>query len=100
MHILTTLSAKEYQQSFTINPEIAARVNECVLATRRITIGEISNELDFYHGSVYKIIGEQLKFHKFCARYGLYLLMVEHKESVLKMHLNFYNITKRTEMSF
>ncbi|XP_035205247.1 histone-lysine N-methyltransferase SETMAR-like, partial [Stegodyphus dumicola] len=45
--------------------EIAARVNECKLANRRITIDEISNELDITHG--------------ICARWVPRLLTEEHE---------------------
>ncbi|XP_035232347.1 uncharacterized protein LOC118204136 [Stegodyphus dumicola] len=48
------------------NSEIAARVNECILANRRITIDEISNELDISHESVHKIIADYFKFRKVC----------------------------------
>ncbi len=50
------------------NSAIASRVNQCILANRRIAIEEIFHELDISHGSVQKIIAEQLKFHKVCAQ--------------------------------
>ncbi|KFM62375.1 Histone-lysine N-methyltransferase SETMAR, partial [Stegodyphus mimosarum] len=56
-----------------------ARVNECILANRRITINKISNELDISHGSVHKIIADHLEFRKVCARWVPRLLTEEHK---------------------
>ncbi|GBM53512.1 hypothetical protein AVEN_261281-1 [Araneus ventricosus] len=57
---------REGRSSTATNSEIAARVNECVIANRRIAIDEISNELDVSHGSLHKITAEQFKFHKIC----------------------------------
>lgn len=62
------------------NSEIAAYVHENNPANRRITIDEISNELDISHISAHKIIAEQLKFNKVCAQWVPRLLMQEHKK--------------------
>ncbi|GBM57275.1 hypothetical protein AVEN_58586-1 [Araneus ventricosus] len=70
---------REGRPSTATNSEIAARVNESILANRRITIDEISTELDIYHGSAHEIIAEQLKFHKVCARWFPRLLTEIHK---------------------
>ncbi|XP_035210768.1 histone-lysine N-methyltransferase SETMAR-like [Stegodyphus dumicola] len=71
---------REGRPSTATNAETAARLNECILANRRITIDEILNELDISHGSVYKIIADHLKFRKVCARWVPRLLTEEHKE--------------------
>ncbi|XP_035209966.1 histone-lysine N-methyltransferase SETMAR-like [Stegodyphus dumicola] len=78
VQILTTLD-REGRPSTETNSEIAARVNECILANRRITIDEISNKLDISRGSVHKIIADHLKFRKVCARWVPRLLTEEHK---------------------
>ena len=54
------------RQSTAANSEIAARVNKCILAYKRIITDEISNELVICHGSVHKIIADQLNFNKAC----------------------------------
>ncbi|XP_035227854.1 histone-lysine N-methyltransferase SETMAR-like [Stegodyphus dumicola] len=69
----------EGRPSTATNLEIAARMNECILASRRITIDGILNELDISHGSVHKIIADHLKFRKVCARWVPHLSMEEHK---------------------
>ncbi|GBM54883.1 hypothetical protein AVEN_158317-1 [Araneus ventricosus] len=61
---------REGRPSSATNSEIAACMNLCTLANRRILVDEISNELDISHGSVHKIIADSLKFHKVCALDG------------------------------
>ncbi|KFM68018.1 hypothetical protein X975_04435, partial [Stegodyphus mimosarum] len=70
---------REGRPSTATNLEIAACVNECILANRCIMTEEISNELYISHGSVHKIIADHLKFHKVCARWVPRLLTDEHK---------------------
>ncbi|XP_035231680.1 protein GVQW3-like [Stegodyphus dumicola] len=89
---------REGRPSTATNSEIAARVNECILANRRIMIDEISNEVDISHGSVHKIISDHLKFRKVCTRWVPRLLTEE--QSVLKVYLHFCNVTKRKDMGF
>ncbi|KFM73297.1 hypothetical protein X975_07259, partial [Stegodyphus mimosarum] len=82
------------------NSEIAACVNECILANRRITINKISNELDISHGSVDKIIADHLEFRKVCAQWVPRLLTEEHKGKRFESELHFCKVTKRKEMTF
>ncbi|KFM67462.1 Histone-lysine N-methyltransferase SETMAR, partial [Stegodyphus mimosarum] len=70
---------REGRPATATKSEIAARVNECILANRRITINKISNERDISHGSVHKIIADHLEFRKVCARWVPRLLTEEHK---------------------
>ncbi|GBO45909.1 hypothetical protein AVEN_6563-1 [Araneus ventricosus] len=49
------------------NSEIAARVNETILANRRVAVDEITNKLDISHGSMHKITVKHLEFSKVCA---------------------------------
>ena len=58
---------RERRPSTATNSEIAAPVNDCILANRRITIDDISNELDISHGRVHKTIADHHKFRKVCA---------------------------------
>lgn len=73
---------------------IAARVNNCIFAYRHIKIEKISNELFISHGSVHEIIAEQLNFIKFVLNGCLVCCRGNIKERVLKVCLNFYNVTK------
>ncbi|GFU16526.1 HTH_48 domain-containing protein [Nephila pilipes] len=57
----------EGRQSTATNAEIAASVNECILANRLMKIK--FNELNISHGGVHKIVGDYLQFHKVCARW-------------------------------
>ncbi|GBM40529.1 hypothetical protein AVEN_76936-1 [Araneus ventricosus] len=61
------VAEREGRPSTATNSEIAARVNECILANRRIAIDEISSELDISHGSVHKITVKHLEFSEVCA---------------------------------
>ncbi|GFS55653.1 histone-lysine N-methyltransferase SETMAR, partial [Nephila pilipes] len=70
---------REGRPSTATNSEIAALMNEYILANRRITIDEISNKVDISHGSVHKIIAGHPQFHKVCARWVPRLLTEEHK---------------------
>ncbi|XP_035215010.1 uncharacterized protein LOC118188628 [Stegodyphus dumicola] len=70
---------REGRPSTATNSEIAALVNECIFAKRRIIVDEMSNELDISHGSVHKIIADQLQFHKVCAGWVPCLLTKEHR---------------------
>ncbi|GBM75450.1 hypothetical protein AVEN_182320-1 [Araneus ventricosus] len=58
---------KEGRPSIATNSEIAARVNESILANRRVAVDEIANKLDISHGSVHKTIVKHLEFSKVCA---------------------------------
>ncbi|GFT62250.1 mariner Mos1 transposase [Nephila pilipes] len=69
----------EGMTSTATNSEIAARVNECILENGRITIDEISNELDISHGSVHKIIADHLQFHELFSQWELRLMTEKHK---------------------
>ncbi|XP_035221949.1 histone-lysine N-methyltransferase SETMAR-like [Stegodyphus dumicola] len=68
---------------------MSAGVNECILANRRITVAEISNELDISHGSVHKITADQLQFYKVCAQWVPRLLTVEHEGKRIEIALKF-----------
>ncbi|GBM02452.1 hypothetical protein AVEN_76501-1 [Araneus ventricosus] len=58
---------RERRPSTATNSEIATRVNESILANRRVAVDEIANELDISHGSVHKIAVKHLEFSKVCA---------------------------------
>ncbi|GBO44884.1 hypothetical protein AVEN_137695-1 [Araneus ventricosus] len=47
--------------------EIAARVNESILANRRVAVDEIANKQDISHGSMYNFTAKHLEFNKVCA---------------------------------
>ncbi|GFT06263.1 histone-lysine N-methyltransferase SETMAR [Nephila pilipes] len=75
--------------STSINSEIIANVNEYILVNRRITIDEISSELDIFHGNVHKSIVDHLQFHKACARWVSRLFTEEHKGKCFESALAF-----------
>ncbi|GBO15649.1 hypothetical protein AVEN_25904-1 [Araneus ventricosus] len=56
---------REGRPSTETKSEIAARVNESILANRRVAV--IANKLDISHGSVHKITVKNLEFSKVCA---------------------------------
>ncbi|GBM03758.1 hypothetical protein AVEN_134970-1 [Araneus ventricosus] len=53
---------REGRPSTVTNSEIAARVNESILANRRVAVEEIATKLDISHGSVHKITVKHLEF--------------------------------------
>ncbi|GBN22908.1 hypothetical protein AVEN_142014-1 [Araneus ventricosus] len=57
---------REGRPSTATNSEIAARVNESILANRRVVADEIANKLDISHGSMHKITVKHLEFNKIC----------------------------------
>lgn len=69
------------------NSKFAANVNKCILANIHITIYEILNELDAFHGSEYKIISKQLKFHNIYAQWCPVCCWRKIKESIWKVLL-------------
>ena len=50
-----------------------------VLANRRVAIDEVMCSLRISHGSAYRIIHDELRFHKLCARWVPRELTTEHK---------------------
>ncbi|GBM33847.1 hypothetical protein AVEN_175684-1 [Araneus ventricosus] len=60
-------AGREGRPSTATNSEIAALVNESLLANRRVAVDEIANKLDISHGSVHKIAVKHLEFRKVCA---------------------------------
>ncbi|GBN27537.1 hypothetical protein AVEN_202380-1 [Araneus ventricosus] len=58
---------REGRASTATNSEIAARVNESILANRRVAVDKIANKLDISHGSVHEITVTHLEFSKVCA---------------------------------
>ncbi|GBN34856.1 hypothetical protein AVEN_254846-1 [Araneus ventricosus] len=58
---------RDGRPSTATNSEIAARMNESILANRSVTVDEIANKLDISHGSVHKITVKHLEFGKVCA---------------------------------
>ncbi|GBL92168.1 hypothetical protein AVEN_91512-1 [Araneus ventricosus] len=57
----------EGRPSTATKSEIAARVNESILANRRVAVDEIANKLDISHGSVHRITVKHLEFSNICA---------------------------------
>ncbi|GBN66401.1 hypothetical protein AVEN_231629-1 [Araneus ventricosus] len=53
---------REGRPSIATKSEIAARVNESILANRRAAVDEIANKLDISHGSMHKISVKHLEF--------------------------------------
>ncbi|GBL82922.1 Disks large 1 tumor suppressor protein [Araneus ventricosus] len=53
--------------STATNSEITARMNESILANRRVAVDKIANKLDISHGSVHKIAVKHFEFSKVCA---------------------------------
>ncbi|GBM67303.1 hypothetical protein AVEN_37083-1 [Araneus ventricosus] len=51
---------REGRPSTATNSQFAARVNENILANRRVTVDEIANKLGISHGSVHKITVKHL----------------------------------------
>ncbi|GBN64959.1 hypothetical protein AVEN_169226-1 [Araneus ventricosus] len=58
---------REGRPSTATNSEISARVNESILANRRVAVEEIANKLDISHGSMHKITVKYLEFSQACA---------------------------------
>ncbi|GBM96916.1 hypothetical protein AVEN_105155-1 [Araneus ventricosus] len=58
---------REGRPSTVTNSEIAARVNESILANRRLAVDEIANKLNILHGSVHRTTVKHLEFSKVCA---------------------------------
>ncbi|GBN23254.1 hypothetical protein AVEN_259435-1 [Araneus ventricosus] len=56
---------REGKPSTATNSEIAARVNESILANRRVAVDEVTNKLDISHGIVNKITVKLLDSVKF-----------------------------------
>ncbi|XP_035225849.1 histone-lysine N-methyltransferase SETMAR-like [Stegodyphus dumicola] len=76
---------------------MSAGVDECILANRRMTIADISNELDKSHESVHKITADQLEFYKVCARWVPRLLTEEHKGKNFEIALKFLQCYQKEE---
>ncbi|XP_035227872.1 histone-lysine N-methyltransferase SETMAR-like [Stegodyphus dumicola] len=88
-HIDIDDTERDGRPSTAINSEMSAGVNECILANKRITIAEISNELDISYGNVHKITADQLQFQKVCAQRVHRLLTEEHKGKLFEIALKF-----------
>ncbi|GBO00689.1 hypothetical protein AVEN_218025-1 [Araneus ventricosus] len=56
---------REGKPSTATNSEIVARVNESILANRRVAVDEVTNKLDISHGIVNKITVKLLDSVKF-----------------------------------
>lgn len=65
--------------STSTTEEKIQQAREMVLANRRVTIDNVASSLQISHGSAYKVIHDELNFHKICARWVPRELTAEHK---------------------
>ncbi|XP_035208133.1 uncharacterized protein LOC118182851 [Stegodyphus dumicola] len=56
-----------------------ARVEEIIQRDRRVTVREIALELDLSYGNVQRIVSDELRYSKVCARWVPRALSTEHK---------------------
>ena len=85
---------REGRLSIATNSKTVASVNEFTLSNWCIAIGEISKELHISLRSKHTIIAYHLNSHKICALWVLVYKWKNIKRSVLKVLLNFSNVTK------
>ncbi|GFT56698.1 histone-lysine N-methyltransferase SETMAR [Nephila pilipes] len=66
-----------------------ARVEEIIQRDRRVTVREIASELDLSYGNVQRIVTDELRYSKVCARWVPRALSAEHKATRMMCSLTF-----------
>jgi histone-lysine N-methyltransferase SETMAR len=65
--------------STSVTDENVGRADALIRENRRISVEDLSSELDVSIGSAHKIVTDVLKYHKLCARWVPRMLTDEHK---------------------
>ncbi|XP_035216035.1 uncharacterized protein LOC118189495 [Stegodyphus dumicola] len=66
-----------------------ARVEEIIQRDRRVTVREICSELDLSYGNVQRIVTDELRYSKVCARWVPHALSAELKATRMMCSLTF-----------
>ncbi|XP_035228987.1 histone-lysine N-methyltransferase SETMAR-like, partial [Stegodyphus dumicola] len=73
-----------------VSPDInTPRVEEIIQKDRRVTAREIASELNLSYGSVQRIVTDELRYSKVCARWVPRALSAEHKATRMMCSLTF-----------
>ncbi|GFT04012.1 histone-lysine N-methyltransferase SETMAR [Nephila pilipes] len=75
--------------SFSRTDINTARVEEIIQRDRRVTVCEIASELDLSYGNVQRIVTDELRYSKVCARWVPRVLSAEHKATRMMCSLTF-----------
>ena len=88
------------RKSTSTTDEKIQQAREMVLATRRVTIDELTSSLQISHGSVHQVIRRELNFRKVYAKWVTKQLTEEHKRKHVKICQTLLNLYNKAKSNF